>query len=349
MNDNSNWPPINLRAEVKADASNAVDELGNAINSVNSGGCKVGLGVEKLIRACIPEKLWQRMNRRQIESAVSSLISKNPQIDLSSHDYLASYLQLDSFAKYERLIQTLNLSKEKLNNLHDSEISQNELDKDWFNRWKQEAELIENNKMREMWAKTIVEKVKNPSSTSIRTLNTLRLLSAEEMNLFSKLLTNTLAGNIFFSQKESGEVVFPNLHGKTSADYHTLTGCGLVDFSTLTTFGLPTRTQIKNIDSKNILYYHNIFNKYVVCSPLSFKVNVVPFETAGREIANILFNDNSFFSLKCASEIVKTIVYVNRHYEVNYKICEIIQNNEDGSLSFNENQCLWESSGNIDM
>lgn len=66
-------------------------------------------------------------------------------------------------------------------------VTNDPLDSDWINRLFNCVGEISNEKMQKIWASILAGEVKRPSSFSLRTLETLRNISAEEAELFQKI------------------------------------------------------------------------------------------------------------------------------------------------------------------
>ena len=75
----------------------------------------------------------------------------------------------------------------QLADIPDDQISDEPLSQTFFNRWRREAEMIDEEDLRQFWAKLLVEETKAPHSISPRTLHVARDLSREDAVLFERV------------------------------------------------------------------------------------------------------------------------------------------------------------------
>ena len=87
----------------------------------------------------------------------------------------------------ENLYATLSLAMEELARTPDDKVSDKAVDKDWFSRWRAEARLVTNDELRRMWARILVEEVKEPETVSLKTLSVLKNLSKTDIEIFKKV------------------------------------------------------------------------------------------------------------------------------------------------------------------
>ena len=70
-----------------------------------------------------------------------------------------------------------------------SENPKKELNLDWFARWRQVAEVTSDKDMQKMWGRILAEETQEPGTISLRTLDTLKNITAREANLFVQIST----------------------------------------------------------------------------------------------------------------------------------------------------------------
>ena len=73
-----------------------------------------------------------------------------------------------------------------------SKNPQSELNLDWFARWRQIAEVTSDKDMQNMWGRILAEEAQEPGSISLRTLDTLKNITAREASLFVQISTFVL-------------------------------------------------------------------------------------------------------------------------------------------------------------
>ncbi|WHP46443.1 DUF2806 domain-containing protein [Mannheimia bovis] len=66
----------------------------------------------------------------------------------------------------------------------DSEPSSEDISMTFFNKWRENAKTIDEPHLKQLWAKLLVDEIYKPDSISLRVLNTISMLSAEEAKLF---------------------------------------------------------------------------------------------------------------------------------------------------------------------
>lgn len=88
----------------------------------------------------------------------------------------------------ENLYATLSLAMEELVRTPDGKVSDKAVDKDWFSRWRAEARLVTSDELRRMWARILVEEVKEPEAVSLRTFDIIKNLTKKDIELFKRVV-----------------------------------------------------------------------------------------------------------------------------------------------------------------
>lgn len=101
----------------------------------------------------------------------------------------------------ENLHTTLALAMEELARTPDDKVSDKAVDKDWFSRWRAEARLVTSDELRRMWARILVEEVKEPEAVSLKTLSVLKNLSKTDIEIFKKVARLHINHTVHFSTK----------------------------------------------------------------------------------------------------------------------------------------------------
>ena len=89
--------------------------------------------------------------------------------------------------KAKRLAAAIFAANVEMKQIPEEEISDEPLNQTFFNHWRAEAELIDDENLRQWWAHLLVEETKKPNSISPRTLDIAKNLSPYEAKLFEKL------------------------------------------------------------------------------------------------------------------------------------------------------------------
>lgn len=66
----------------------------------------------------------------------------------------------------------------------EEDISDEPVSPDWFARWRREAQIIGDQELRNLWGRILAEEVKQPNSVSLKTLDVLKNVTAEDAELF---------------------------------------------------------------------------------------------------------------------------------------------------------------------
>ncbi len=69
----------------------------------------------------------------------------------------------------------------------DEEVSDEPMDPDWFARWREAAQDVSNEEMRQLWARLITGEVKSPGTFSLQTISLLRNLSHQQAGWIAAL------------------------------------------------------------------------------------------------------------------------------------------------------------------
>jgi|GEM_PF-4843993 len=156
-------------------------------------------------------------------------IDANKPIEISEE--VCDYVSYENrVADGKRLIETVAIAVAELKDLPDEELAEEGPDKDFLNKWRREAEIIDDEEIRKLWAKILVEEVKKPKSISKRTLDTLKDISKDEARLFEKLLVDIWNGRVFIANAEIANPetsITPNSN-LTFKDFLMLTNANLM-------------------------------------------------------------------------------------------------------------------------
>lgn len=214
--------------------------------------------------------------------------------DVDNVTALCSELErVNSDCKAKRLGAAVMLASTEIKQIPEEEISEEPLNQTFFNHWREEAELIDDEELRSWWSHLLVEEVRKPKSISPRTLDIAKNLSKREANLFIQI-----SKGILNDAAISGKDGFP-LFG-TYSDVLSLQDAGLVgsQTSSQTINGIietPKKEQaviVPFLTSKLAI----VFEK----NKISIQCNILT--TAGREIHNISKSTQTFEEIKKIAE-----------------------------------------------
>ena len=160
-----------------------------------------------------------------------------------------------------------------LSNISDDNISDEPLNQTFFNHWRKEAELIDDNDLRAFWAKLLVEETRRPNSVSPRTLDVARNLSKEEAGTFQRLCPFIVQDSLPINNKR-----YP-LNG-TYNDALQLLEAGLIGQA----------SSMSDDEPVNGLFFIPIMKGNFILKARTNKIgfNCYPLTVAGKQIAKIV-------------------------------------------------------------
>lgn len=171
----------------------------------------------------------------------------------------------------------VSLARQNLPN----EVSDQPVDPDWAARFFADCQDVGNQQMQAAWARLLAGEVAKPKSFSARTLQTLKNLTAEEAQLFNRLVSRSL-------RHESDHYFFVGLEGQVPGELakyqyrelRRLDDAGLITFQPL---GLSIQASPGRIFFQGPTYSLMIESERAKPVP----VGVVSLTVAGAELANI--------------------------------------------------------------
>lgn len=106
----------------------------------------------------------------------------------------------------EEIANLISCTKSAASNIDDSNNNKNEPTKDFINRWRNEAKLINDTTIQYVWGRILSEEVNAPNSISLRTLDVIKNLSKKEADYFTEIMDF-----VFFEDKliDSGSTEKP--------------------------------------------------------------------------------------------------------------------------------------------
>ena len=136
-------------------------------------------------------------------------------------DYYSQVKILNGICDAKRLEAAMFDAAIEINKIPEDEISDEPLNQTFFNHWRAEAELIDDEDLRKWWAHLLVEETKKPNSISPRTLDVAKNLSKREAKTFEKIIRFSLFDVI---------IVGPDGHpiGGNYSDVLSLQDAGLI-------------------------------------------------------------------------------------------------------------------------
>lgn len=214
----SDISPIKAKLDAKVDLTESTNKITNTIVTpfqyLTKGVKKicVAWGGRMIAKSERHNMLEQAQNEKDAEDIKSGKkeyrdgILLNTETMQSPQDYYKQISEHNEYCDAERLNAALLEAAIELSNTPNEEISGDPLDKTFFNRWRAEAELIDDENLRKWWAHLLVEETKKPNSISPRTLDVAKNLSRKEVEIFIKNMAYVYAGGIIQNENRQTPV-----------------------------------------------------------------------------------------------------------------------------------------------
>lgn len=201
--------------KVKADLTHSADRATETVVEPIQGICK---GVGKILSAFLDPWFAHQEGKRRLIAAqykkyeqdildgklqLGGANTKNiPISDNTSFDELCKQRVLAETAfKSKRLNAAMGDAMKEAREIPDEKISDDPVDQTFFNHWRREAELIDDEEVRQWWVHLLVEETKKPKSISPRTLDVAKNLSKDEAQLFARMAKSIVVQTLLVDHK----------------------------------------------------------------------------------------------------------------------------------------------------
>lgn len=208
-------PGVDVKVEAKADLTPAV-KAGSDI------AANTHKGVSKLFYALCGPWMEGRVRKAELIAAQTSkdcadiknglvtytgenVIPFEPQATVTSSFEALHELNHASDAK--RLHAAMQEAARQISEVPEEQVSDEPLSQDFFNHWRREAEMIDDEALRQWWARLLVEETKTPKSILPRTLDVARGLSKAEAEIFQRMLRGSINDVIPIGEREHPQYI----------------------------------------------------------------------------------------------------------------------------------------------
>lgn len=219
----SDISPIKANLDIKADLTKSAEDVTAMAKDTHKG---VGKLFYALLGPWIEERIGKaKRGAAQAEKDSLDILAGHARLDeetktmisignVSSVDALCEELEkANSQCKAKRLTTALMVAAIEMKQIPEEEVADEPLNQTFFNHWRAEAELIDDEDLRQWWAHLLVEETKKPNSISPRTLDVAKNLAKDEALLFQRLLKGCFKDYIL--PGKDGAVTFGNYHETT--------------------------------------------------------------------------------------------------------------------------------------
>ena len=195
-----------VKIDINADLTKPAEDITGMAKDTHKGFGKIlyaayGPWVEKRLGEAKRIEAQAEREAAEIKAGISKYdIAAKSMISLpevSSIDALCAELEsVNSALKAKRLAAAIFAVGVEIKQIPEEKISDEPLNQTFFNHWRAEAELIDDEDLRQWWAHLLVEETKKPNSISPRTLDVAKNLSKREIEIFIKNMPGIYAGGI---------------------------------------------------------------------------------------------------------------------------------------------------------
>lgn len=330
----SNWLwPIKALFKLKADLTKPAEDITGMAKDTHKGFGKIlyaayGPWVEKRIGEAKKIEAQADRDAAEIKDGISKYdIAAKTMISLpevSSIDALCCELEsVNSTLKAKRLAAAIFAAGVEIKHIPEENISQAPINQTFFNHWRAEAELIDDEDLRKWWAHLLVEETKKPNSISPRTLDVAKNLSRQEIEIFIKNMSGIYAGGII--QKEDRQTLVSSF-----SEIIALQDAGLVMATEFATRHLNLSGDINSMGVHTCMVFPD--SKLAVAfrsESISFSCYVLT--TAGNELYKMFKKVETLDEIKI---LAKEVSRQNNNVKfVIYPISSISPNN-DGTMTY---------------
>jgi hypothetical protein len=207
--------------------------------------------------------------------------------------------------------------------LKGKQVSDDPVDEDWATRFFGIVQDVSQEEMKILWSKILSKEIERPSTFSMRTLETLRNLSAYEAELFEKVAPLVLYQGSYFVFNDADVLEKLGVH---YIDLAQLTECGILLPGT---FVRKTYESAPDKDTVSAIVYGN---KAVILelpqSTKSVDIPIVLLSKAGEELLRLLEPEENMDYIKKLSQYVK-----KKNSAIKMQYAEIVSI-EDGDLKY---------------
>lgn len=284
-------PGVDVKVEATADLTPAVKAGSDIATNTHKG-------VSKLFYALCGPWMEGRVRKAELIAAQTSkdcadiknglvtytgenVIPFEPQATVASSFEALHKLNHASDAK--RLHAAMQEAARQISEVPEEQVSDEPLSQDFFNHWRREAEMIDDEALRQWWARLLVEETKTPKSISPRTLDVVKNLSQEEAEIFRAMIRGAIDGAI-------------PLNSKGHPQFVSYVKRLLMHEAGLLIPDQTTRTYEEGLTKKGETLITVTFERsdYLMCTTgKNLKLNCCMLTTVGRQLARVISDGQS--------------------------------------------------------
>lgn len=242
-----------------------------------------------------------------LENAKAIAGSESMLIEAETVERIGQRLVAQEIRRQNNIDSVVEKAAEELNG---KQVSEDPVDEDWATRFFGIVQDVSQEEMKILWSKILSKEIERPSTFSMRTLETLRNLSAKEAELFEKVAPLVLCQKSYFIFNDSD--VLEKL-GVKYMDLAQLTECGILLSGTFVRKSYESDPN-KDIVSA-ILYGERVVLMSLPQGTKGVNIPVVLLSKAGEELLSLLEPKENMEYIK---ELAQHVKKMNPAIKMNY-------------------------------
>ena len=195
---NSGESNVSIKADLSKSIHRVVTDFGKGIGKLASllaGKREADIKRYKMLSSAQTEVDCQLILSGQAIFDRGSIIHSN---ESSSSSSISNIFEIDAQQEMENLAGNLKVAVDVLKDTPDQKISDDEVDQDFFSRWRREAKIIGREDIQYLWGRLLAKEISSPESISLRTLDVVKNISSKEATCFRKAATYVIGQRLLF-------------------------------------------------------------------------------------------------------------------------------------------------------
>ena len=296
---------VKVNAELKADLQPVIDSTPGAINKL----FELLFGVHHAKKKHLIEMIntQKKIDKASIENGLAIFNIEDNELEYIEPDQNKNPLAIikNEIERNEN-INIINCAKHAAKELIDIEAPTNkEISKNFFNRWRNEAKLIDDEYAQSIWGLILAEEVQRPDSISLRTLDILKNLSKSEAELFNQMGQYIVHGSSLITGEHINDF-----------QIKTLAEAGLIIFAGVYRTGEWSKTRLNYKDKDTKTGHYLDFNNTLIFTdeyPIeqTLSVSFIPLTEPGKAIYNIALKNNNWELKRFIKSLFKNVKKIN--------------------------------------
>lgn len=232
-----------------------------------------------------------------LENAKAVATSETKLIEAETAERIGKRIIAQEIKRQNNIDDIVEAAAEELNG---KQVSDEFVEEDWATRFFGIVQDVSQEEMKLLWAKILAKEIEKPSSYSLRTLETLKSLSAKEAELFQKAAPYILHHNDYFIYYDTDVLAKYGIH---YVDLAQLTECGLLQAGTFVSKNYTTKPDSDT--TSGIIYGKYVVIMNLPCKSNNVSIPVIVLSKVGSELYRLLEPDINIEYIRDLSQYIK--------------------------------------------